>query len=112
MKPERIVRLKYTLSFGAAETTQTQTFSLEGEIRHLHVRCPDFTNGPTVTITINDVDGYAYYSGSAITHNTNDNSTPNVFLAGVGSLTATLSGVPGGAGGDVIIVMHVKKTGI
>lgn len=111
MKAERIERVKLTMSFGAAETEKSEEICYEGELRHLHVRPANFTNNVTTTISIEDADDYSYYTGSAINRNTPTNSTPNVFLAGKNTVKATLSGVPGGTGGDVIVVAHIKKTG-
>lgn len=106
MQYYRAKRKKHEFVFGASDTVKSETLYFEGELRHLHLRVPNFTNAVTATVTIEDSDGYEIYNSTGQAKNTNYNLltvATSELLTGQNTLKVTLSGVPGGTGGTVII---------
>ncbi len=113
MKQFRPIRNKTSLVFGASDTTKSLTLVAEGLMKHLHLRLPNFTNAVTATVTIDDVDSYTIYTSGANARNGNYNLDRQGewidLLLGQEpvTITVTLSGVPGGSGGTVVVVTRV-----
>jgi hypothetical protein len=110
-KTERIFRKKFTLTIGAAETTKTEAFVLEGEISALFVRMPNWTNVVTGVVSILDQDGYEVVVSTALARNADHKVAAAWPLPGSQTLKVVLGGVPGGAGGDVIVVAYGRALG-
>jgi hypothetical protein len=112
-----------TFIFGAADTTITQKIDANGFIKALAVQTPNFTNDVTAILTILDPlvpltgESVTLYTGSAIARNTKDPITgADITAAERGDIpvddkytaTITLSGVPGGTGGTVLVLLYLK----
>jgi hypothetical protein len=110
-KMERIFRRKFTLAIGAAETTKEESFILEGEIGALFVRMPNWTNVVTGVVSILDQDGYEVVASSALARGLDHKVAADWPLPGAQTLKVLLSGVPGGAGGSVIVVAYGRQLG-
>ena len=110
-KLERIFRKKFTIPIGAAETTITQSFILEGEIGALFVRMPNWTNNVTGVVSLLDQDGYEVVASSALARNADHKVPASWPLPGSQTLKVVLGGVPGGAGGSVIVVAYGRQLG-
>ena len=110
-KTERVFRKKFTLAFGAADTTKTEAFILEGEIEALFVRVANFTNAVTATVSLLDTDSYEMVLSSALSRNTDNRVAAAWPLPGAQSIKVLLSGAPGGAGGNVIVVAYGRELG-
>jgi len=110
-KTERIFRKKFTLTIGAAETSKTEPFILEGEIEALFVRMPNWTNSVTGVVSILDQDGYEVVASGALARNADHKVAADWPLPGSQSLKVLLGGVPGGTGGDVIVVAYGRQLG-
>ena len=74
---------------------------------------PNFTNVVTTTMEIKDEDNYVMISKAGVARNTTTKySGSDAFLhSGAGTLTLTLSGVPGGSGGTIAVVLYTRETG-
>lgn len=97
------------ITIGAAETTGNFTILGNALVHTITVQIPDWTNTVTLTLTIADVDSVNIYTSSALAQNTNHIITDlkdSIPIWGVNTFTATLSGVPGGTGGDVSISIY------
>lgn len=110
-KIERMFRKKFTFTIGAAETTKTENFILEGEIGALFVRMPNWTNVVTGVVSVLDQDGYEVVASSALARNLDHKVAADWPLPGSQTLKVVLSGVPGGTGGDVIVVAYGRQLG-
>ncbi len=99
-----------TLTIGAAATVDSEALQADGQLMHLHVRVPNFTNAVTATVTLETSGGYVLWSSAtdygALARNANHNLLLEQLLPCGEPLTlkVTLSGVPGGTGGNVIVV--------
>ena len=102
----KIIRKKLSYVFGATGTSSSQTYSINGLVKQVHLRVPNFTNAITAGFDVADENGYVIYSTTGRAKNANHNITDMVIpLAGANTVTATLSGNAGGAGGTVVIVI-------
>lgn len=100
-----------TLSFGAAETTKTWAFSyFNGYMVSMIVVVPNWTNTVTCTLSIVNGESRAVYTSAALAQNASYYIYPSFPVAvETYTLTATLSGVPGGSGGNVIITAYFEE---
>lgn len=111
MRDARIKRYKYTFAFAATGLTSTDVdLPMEGEIVAMHVRTPGFTNDVTTIITLEDADDYIYYQTASLNRSLNTNIASPTCIGGATTLSADISGVAGGAGGTVTVVLFVKET--
>lgn len=120
MKPKRWIRKRVTFSFanGAAGAglIQSEVLPLEGELLWIHQRNADNVGNRTAQLTIEDVDGFQIFDGTAKAENANHDHEFGVairrILPGYATLKATISGDPG-AGGYVIeaIVYLIGRDG-
>jgi len=104
MAATNITRHKYTLSFGSSDTSKSKSVSFIGKIEQIHLRVPNWTNTVTGTLTIEDVDGYEIYNSGAKDQNANYNIDREQLVPANSKVIFTLSGAPGGSGGDVVVV--------
>jgi hypothetical protein len=99
-----------TLTFGAADTVKSEALQADGQLMQLHVRVPNFTNAVTAAVTLETSAGYVLWSSAtdygALAKNANHNLLLEELLPCEAPLTlkVTLSGAPGGSGGDVVLV--------
>src|SRR5512138_2600409 len=109
-----------TLSFGAADTEKTSAAISankgvhQGQLVGWKVTAPAFTNNPTYTVQLKDSDGDIIYT-SAGGHA--DGGTLvvmglNIPLVEKEQVVITLSGVPGGTGGDVTVRLYYNPDAI
>lgn len=110
-KAERIFRDKFILTVGAAETSKEAAFIREGELSALFVQVPNFTNAVTVIVSIKDSDGYEFVVSSSLAKAQNHRVAVAWPLPGVQTIVVTVSGVPGGTGGDVVVVAFGRALG-
>ena len=120
MKPKRWIRKRVTFTFanGAAGAglIQSAALPLEGELLWIHQRNADNTGNRTAKLTIEDVDGFQIFDGTAKAENANFDHEFGVtirrILPGYATLKCTISGDPG-AGGYVIeaIVYLIGRDG-
>lgn len=109
----RVNRAKLSFVFGAADTVKSQDLNFTGQMKHLHLRVPNFTNAVTATVTLTDADGYTVYTSAAKARNANYNLEADaewfdqLVSGGTYNLVVTLSGVPGGTGGTVIAALRI-----
>ncbi|MDI6854029.1 MAG: hypothetical protein QME75_10570 [Deltaproteobacteria bacterium] len=114
MIPYRPLRKKLVFSFGGSDTQKSANIYLEGKLHHVHVRVPDFANAVTAGVAVADPDGYAYLEETSLAENQNHNLVfaKEVLLLGEGgTVKVTLSGAPGGAGGEVIVALYYFGVG-
>ncbi len=104
MAVTNIVRCKYTLSFGASDTTKSDSINVIGKVCQIHFRVPNWTNDVTATLTVLDEDGYEIYNSGAKNRNANYNIDREQIIPANSKIKVELSGAPGGSGGDVIVV--------
>jgi len=102
-----------TLSFGAADTSKTFTVVGHagelgyGVIRKIVLNLPDWTNTVSATIAITNEDGDTLYSVATLAQNTcHYKDDVYVVVADTCTITVTLSGVPGGSGGDATVTLY------
>lgn len=97
-----------TISFDADETTGSFTFTHQGFVVAAIVALPNFTNDVTGTLAITDPNGNELASQSAMAKNgTSVRHFDLGYCPCVGEMTVslTLSGVPGGSGGDATVTL-------
>ena len=90
------------LIFGALDTAKS--FSLTGYnglIHELDVQIPDFTNAVTATVTLTRSNGVDVYTSEALAKNADHVIMMDRAIVGTEALTVTLSGAPGGEGGQI-----------
>jgi hypothetical protein len=115
VKPKRHIRKKAVFEFanGAAGPglVQSQELCLEGELLHIQQRNSDNTNNVTAQLTLEDVDGFEIFDGTAKPDNTVHNHEFGVairrILTGKNPLKCTISGNPGASGYTVTVVVHL-----
>jgi len=106
------------VTFGASDTTQTFTLNYNGFVNAYAVVMPNFTNAPTGNLKITNSGSLDVYDSSGSDRDESDfanNATTHVYglkdvitLAGVNTVTITLSGVPGGSGGIVYVTFWLE----
>lgn len=99
-----MVKTKYILSFGASDTVKSAKIVNNGFVKYIHLSVPNFTNAVTITLSIEDEEGTKIWEDSARNRNAdyiigNLNIPSDIKY----TLKATLSGVPGGSGGNVTV---------
>lgn len=114
MKPRRWIRKLATFEFAngaaGANLVQSETLALEGEILHIHQRNGANTGTQTAQLTIEDVDGYQIWDGTAKAHNANYDHefvAARRVLAEKNTLKCTISGDPGTGGYTVEAVIYL-----
>jgi len=114
MKDLKVVRKTLSFVFDADDLTKTAALSYEGQLNHLHLRVPNFTNAVTATVTLSDKDGYVLYTSAAKARNANYNletetewACDQLVPGSTLTVTVTLSGVAGGTGGTVTAVARL-----
>jgi hypothetical protein len=116
MKPKRVQRLEVEFAFGAVSTEKEVQSVIEGEIKQIHLRVPNFANNVTLALSIEDEAGYEIFTSGAKARNTTHNLKAtdldqSVLIAGTFKFKATLSGDAGGEGGTakaVILYWGIK----
>jgi len=101
-------RVKETFQFGATGVSIEKPLFENGVITHYTLSCPNFTNAVTTTLSIKDSDGTTIWTGNA--HNENNSylvANLSIPVDAGFSLVATLSGVAGGTGGNVVAAVFV-----
>lgn len=111
MKAERVIRKKFTLAFGAAETDKSAALAVEGVVQYAYVNVANWTNSPTANLYLSDVEDLKYYKSANLNKNTENQLNPNAGVVGDGKVGVVLSGVPGGSGGNVVVVLIIKTVG-
>jgi hypothetical protein len=101
----------HSFVFGAAETEKTAAITYNGLNKHLHLVVPDFTNSVTATVTLEDASGRVFYTSAAKAKGESHNLEDILEEEWVEQLVdntliwkITLSEVPGGDGGTVVLV--------
>jgi len=104
MKPEQVLRIEKEFVFGAGDTVKSQPSG--GEIKHFHLRVPNFANAVTAALSLEDLKGYEVYNSGAKAKDQNHNIDREQLIDGNFTFKVTLSGTPGGAGGTVKAVIY------
>lgn len=94
-----------TLSFGAGETEKSISLFGNCLIHTIKVLIANWTNPVTLTLTVVDPDGDTIYTSDALAPDTFNAITglkDLIAIWGTCTLVFTLSGAPGGSGGDVV----------
>ena len=100
-----------TLAFGDTDTTKNFTISGNGKVHTLIVELPNFTNDVTATVTVTDQNSYDIYAKASLAKNDKHvitGASGYIYLDGVSTVTITLSGQPGGTGGNVKVKIAVE----
>ena len=113
MKPKRWFRedITFTFASGASGADLVQSENLdkyEGEILHIHQRNSDNAGNRTAQLTIEDMDGYEIWDGTAKNDNANYDHefvSARRVLSGRETLKCTISGDPGAGGYTVVAVI-------
>lgn len=102
-----------TLSFGAADTDKTSGAISQnegvhqGKLSHIKIVVPNFTNAVTATLQILDSDNDAIFSQALIAKNaTTMIEEKSIPLVEKEKVKVTLTGAPGGTGGDVTVRLY------
>ncbi len=96
---------KSELAFGATDTVKI--FSLtgyNGVIHELDRDIPNFTNAVTATVTLTRSNGVESYILAGLAKNTKHVIMMDRAIVGSETIAVTLSGAPGGAGGQIVAV--------
>ena len=118
-------RMGYVFVFGAATTTVTMPICNNGEVKAVAVGTPNFTNTVTAQVTITDPlpqYGTTYsvtlYTSAQVAKNQSaalvageditSGEKGAVLVDKNYTMTVTLSGAPGGSGGNVLVVLYFK----
>ena len=118
-------RMGYVFVFGAADTTKTLKICNNGEVKAVAVGTPNFSSPVTSGVTITDplapfggVYSVTLFTSAQIANNTSASlvAGEDITIGEKGSilvdkdynLTVTLSGAPGGTGGNVLVVLYFK----
>ena len=106
-----IYRKEFTFDFSSTATVLNElTDMLRGEVVKVVVKVPDFTNDITVTVVIRN--GVEMYESATLS----DNEEYNITLCRNECILmrhqeecveATLSGVAGGTGGELTVILYV-----
>jgi hypothetical protein len=110
MKDERVQRVEVDFVFGATGTVKSVQSVIEGEIKQIHLRVPDFANLVTLALSVEDESGYQIFNSGAKAKSANHNLNASdlndsILIAGTFTFKATLSGDAGGAGGTAKAVV-------
>jgi hypothetical protein len=113
-----------TFAFGATDTVIKQRLEVNGFIKAISIKTPNFTNSVTATVTIDDplnsIPSFGpinLFTKSGIASNTNSPIVgDDITAADTGEVpadfpytaTVTLSGAPGGTGGVVLLALYLK----
>jgi hypothetical protein len=116
MKENRVQRVEVDFVFGATGTVKSVQSVIEGEIKQIHLRVPNFTNAVTLTLSVEDESGYEIFNSGAKAKGANHNLkasdlNDSILIASTFTLKATLSGDAGGEGGSakaVILYWGIK----
>ncbi len=93
-----------TLSFGAAEIVKSVILTdVLGTLQEVDMLVPNWTNVVNATLTVERANGCVPFTGVARARNASYVELPNRCIGKGDILKITLSGVPGGAGGDLIL---------
>jgi hypothetical protein len=111
MKEERVQRVEVDLVFGATGTVKTVQSVIEGEVKQIHLRVPNFTNAVTLALSIEDEAGYEVFNSGAKAKDANYNLKAtdlddSILIASTFTFKGTLSGDAGGAGGTAKAVVY------
>lgn len=110
MQDKRVHRLEVGFPFGAAGTEKSVQSVIEGEIKQIHLRVPDFTNDVTLTLSVEDY-GYEIFTAGAKAKNANYNLKAadldeSILITSTAKFKATLSVDAGGDGGTAKAVIY------
>lgn len=104
--------------FDAATTVLTQEVQENGFCSVIIADVPNFTNAINATLTVKDRRGYTLFTSVALARNVVTNIGDTITAADFGdipidnryTLTVTLSGAAGGAGGTVKVMLYIRKS--
>ena len=100
MKVEKTPR--YKISFGASDTEKELNFPFTGELWSGMLTVPNWTNSVTLTIKLKDADGKLAQITTGLAKNQdNVELVINRLICAGEDIVFTLSGAPGGSGGDI-----------
>jgi len=96
-----------TEAIGASATVASFTIKAWALTHTILLKLPDWTNAVTATISIDNPNGDEIYSNDTLARNTTHVMAVVKPLAGTNTVKVTLSGVPGGTGGDVETTLYL-----
>jgi hypothetical protein len=103
----------FTFANGAAgaDLVQNVVLPLEGELLWIHQRNGDNAGNRTAQLTLEDIDGFQFFDGTAKAKSTNFDHEFGVtirrILAGFATLKCTISGDPGAGGYTVEAIVYL-----
>jgi hypothetical protein len=100
-----------TLSFDADDLTKTFTITANALTHTIIVDTDDFTNASNTVITITNSDSRVIYTSGNCAENATTILSTETPIVGTNTVTATVSGVLGGTGGDVRVVIYLQARG-
>ena len=89
-----------TEAIGAAATVASFTIEAWALTHTIVLTLPDWTNTVSATLSIENVNGDELYSNGTLAQNATHVMATSTPLIGINTVKITLSGVPGGTGGD------------
>lgn len=111
---KKVMRAVNTQAFGAGDTVKSFTLETSALLLGLKPNVPNWTNAVTLTIALTEADGATLFSEAGIARNTKAHIVPlydainwAIPLDGIITVTLTLSGAPGGSGGNLITTLYL-----
>lgn len=93
-----------SLVFGAADTIKSQELTdVLGTLQEVDMLVPNWTNAVNATLTVERANGCIAFTGTARAKNASYVELPNRCIGRGDILKITLSGVPGGTGGTLVL---------
>lgn len=97
-----------TEAIGAAATVASFTIKAWALVHTIILTLPNWTNPVTATLSIENSDGDELYSHSGLAENDTHEFAVDVALVGTNTVKITLSGVPGGTGGNTVTTLYLE----
>lgn len=97
-----------TEAIGAAATVGSFTIKAWATVHTIVLKLPNWTNAVTATISIENSDGDEIYSHSGLGENDTHTFAVDVPIVGTNTVKVTLTGVPGGTGGDTVTTLYLE----
>lgn len=98
---------KEVVAIAAGATVGSFTLLMSALTHTIVLILPNWTNAVTATISIENSDGDEIYSNSGLAENQTHVIVVEKPLVGLNTVKITLSGVPGGAGGDTETTLYL-----
>lgn len=101
----RVIRKKCSVLLNDSDYNKTVNVGITGEIWHIHMRVPNWTNDVKCTLSFEDEDGYEIWNSGAKDRNDNYNLLVFQTISEDCKMRVQLSGVPGETTGKTVVVV-------